>query len=64
MRVKTQDGSMTINDYAKFAGTSGNDTQVTLGAEFPVMDDSMADTIRPLMERSAANIKKLIETET
>ena len=64
MRVKTQDGSMTINGYAKFVGTSGNDTQVTLGAEFPGMDDSMADTIRPLMELSAANIKKLIEAET
>ena len=27
MRVKTQDGSMTINGYAKFAGTSGNERQ-------------------------------------
>jgi hypothetical protein len=64
MRVKTQDGSMTINGYARFEGTSGNETRVTLGGEFPGMDDSMADTIRPLMERSAANIKKLIEAET
>ncbi len=64
MRVKTQDGSMTINGYAKFVETSGNETRITLGGEFPGMDDSMADTIRPLMERSAANIKKLIETET
>jgi len=28
------------------------------------MDNSMADTIRPLMERSASSIKKLIEAET
>jgi hypothetical protein len=64
MRVKTQDGSMTINGYAKFEGTGGGETRVTLGGEFPSLDDSMADTIRPLIERSVANIKKLIEAET
>ena len=35
-----------------------------LGAEFPRIDASLADRIRPLMERSAANIKVLIESET
>ncbi len=39
-------------------------TQVTIGGEFPGMDDSMDETIRPLMERSIASIKKLIEAET
>jgi len=64
MRVETQDVSMTINGYAKFVETSGNEPRITLGGEFPGMDDSMAESIRPLMERSAANIKRLIETET
>ncbi len=35
-----------------------------MGGEFPDMDDSMKEKIRPLMERSAANIKSLIESET
>jgi hypothetical protein len=64
MRVKTQDGPMTINGFAKFAVVGHNETRLTIGGEFPGMDDSMADTIRPLMERSAASIKELIETET
>jgi len=64
MRVKTQDGSMTINGFAEFADVGDNETRITIGGEFPGMDDSMADTIRPLMERSASSIKKLIEAET
>ena len=37
---------------------------MTIWAEFPGMDDSMTDKIRPLMERSAHAIKQLIESET
>ena len=64
MRVKTQDGSMTINGWAAFVEAGDRQTRVTLGGEFPGMDESMADTIKPLMERSAASIKALIEAET
>ena len=64
MRVKTQDGSMTINGWAAFVETGDGQTQITLGGEFPGMDDSIADTIKPLMQRSAARIKELIEAET
>ena len=39
-------------------------TRLTLVAEMPGMDESMADMIRPLMERSVSNIKRLIESET
>jgi Polyketide cyclase / dehydrase and lipid transport len=64
MRVKTQDGSMVINGFARFSKIGDGKTQVTIGGEFPGMDDSMDETIRPLMERSVASIKKLIEAET
>ncbi len=64
MRVKTQDGSMTINGWAAFVEAGDSQTRVTLGGEFPGMDESMADTIKPQMERSAASIKALIEAET
>ncbi|MCZ6567126.1 MAG: hypothetical protein O6923_02360 [Actinobacteria bacterium] len=33
-------------------------------AASPGMDESMADMIKPLMERSAVSIKALIEAET
>ncbi len=64
MRVKTQDGPLTINGWAAFTESGDNATRLTLGGEFPGMDESMTDKIRPLMERSAANIKQLIESET
>ena len=64
IRVKTQDGSMKINGWALFAAPGENETKLTIGGEFPGMDDSMEEKIRPLIERSAANIKSLIESET
>jgi hypothetical protein len=64
MRSETHDGSMTIKGWAAFDQVGVHDTKLTLAAEFVGMDDSMADQIRPLMQRSAENIKKLIESET
>lgn len=64
MRVKTQDGPMTIYGRTLFETVGDNQTKLVLGAEFPDLDDSMKETIRPMMERSASNIKALIETET
>lgn len=64
MRVKTQDGTLTINGWAAFTESGDNATRLTLGGEFPGMDESMTDMIRPLMKRSVANIKQLVESET
>lgn len=64
MRVRTQDGPMTINGWVLFESVSEGETRIFLGGEFPGMDDSMEENIRPMMERSAANIKTLIESET
>ena len=63
MRVRTQDGPMTINGWALFSTPSSGRTELTIGGEFPGLDDSMKKTILPLMERSAATIKSLIESE-
>ena len=64
MRVKTQDGPMTINGWVLFEVVGEDETRIKLGGEFPGMDDSMEEKIRPMMERSATNIKTLIESET
>ena len=64
MSVTTHDGSMTIHGWARFAAPAHDRTQLTIGGEFPDMDDSMEATIRPLMERSVATMKSLIESET
>lgn len=64
MRVKTRDGPMTINGWALFEVVAEDETRITLGGEFPGVDDSMEESIRPMMERSASNMKTLIESET
>lgn len=64
MRGTIQDGSMAINGWALFEAAGENKTKLTIGGEFLGMDDSMAETMRPLIERSAATIKSLIESET
>ena len=64
MAVRIQDGPITTNGWAGFEATGDGQTRLSIGAEFPGMDDAMADKIRPLMERSTQNIKLLIESET
>lgn len=64
MRVRTQDGPMLINGWALFDPVDGDHTRLRIGGEFPGLDESMADQIRPMMERSASTIKAMIESET
>jgi hypothetical protein len=64
MGVKIHDGPITTNGWAAFEAVGDSQTGLSLGAEFPGMDESMSDKIRPLMERSARTIKQLIESET
>lgn len=64
MRVRTQDGPMTINGWVLFEPLDDDTTKLVLGGEFPGMDDSMEEQIRPMMEQSASNIRSLIESET
>lgn len=64
MQVRTQDGPMTINGWVLFEPLDDDTTKLVLGGEFPGMDDSMEEQIRPMMEQSASNIRSLIESET
>ena len=64
MRVETHDGPMTIHGFARFEALGDQQTKMTIGADIPGMDDSMADQVRPMMEHSAATIKSLVEAET
>ncbi len=64
MRVRTQDGHIAINGWATFTAVGEGRTGICIGADFPQMDASMAERVRPLMERSIRAIKDLIESET
>ncbi len=64
MRVRIHDRPMTIDGWALLEATSDNATKLTIGGDIPNLDPSMEDVIRQLMQRSAKNIKSLIESET
>lgn len=64
MRVRTQDGPMLINGWAQFESVGDDRTLMRIGGEFPGLDESMADQIRPMMEKSASTIKAMIESDT
>ena len=64
MRVRTQDGTMTINGWMLCEPLADDRTLLRIGGEFPGLDDSLADPIRSMMERSVTTIKELIETDS
>ncbi len=64
MRVRTQDGPMTIDGFATFQAVGDKKTEFTIGGDIPGIDETMAEQIRSMMGTSVANIKALIESET
>jgi hypothetical protein len=64
MRVRTQDGPMTIDGFATFQSVGGEKTEFTIGGDIPGIDETVAEQIRSMMGTSVANIKALIESET
>lgn len=64
MRVRTQDGPMTIHGFATFAAIGNEQTELTIGGDIPGIDESLAEQIRVMMDGSVANIKALIEART
>jgi hypothetical protein len=57
----TRDGDSVIHGYMTFEKKDDDATIVTSGGVFPQADETLAARIRPLMERSLANLKALIE---
>lgn len=64
MAVKIHDGPIETNGRVTFVPEGPDRTSVTIWAEFPGMDESMAEKITPLMERSAQTINRLVQSET
>lgn len=64
MRVRTQDGPMTIHGFATFVAIGNEQTELTIGGDIPGIDESLAEQIRVMMDGSVANIKALIEART
>jgi hypothetical protein len=63
MGVVIHDGPTETRGRVTFKAESRERTTLTIGAEFTDMDESMKGAIAALVERSARNIKQLIESE-
>jgi hypothetical protein len=63
MEAVIHDGPTVTRGRATFKAESQERTTLTISAEFADMDESMESLITSLMERSARNIKHLIESE-
>jgi len=63
MGVVIHDGPSETRGRVTFKAESQERTTLTISAEFADMDESMESLITSLMERSARNIKHLIESE-
>jgi Polyketide cyclase / dehydrase and lipid transport len=62
--VEIQDGPVRTNGRVTFEPLDASHTRITISAEFPDSDDtSLKQFLTPLMQRSAQNIKKLVESE-
>jgi len=62
--VVIHEGATETRGRATFEAENPERTILTISAEFPDMNESMQSLIKGLMERSAQNIKQLIEAET
>jgi len=62
MGVVIDDGPSETRGRVTFEAVGQGQTTLTIGAEFADMDESMGSRITSLVERSARNIKRLIES--
>jgi hypothetical protein len=59
-----REGPVQMRGRMTFDAVDENRTRLTISAEIPGLDESAAARIRSLMQRSADNIKRLVESET
>ena len=62
--VEIRDGPVLTNGRAEFEPLDERRTRITITVDFPGTDDaSLSDRLTPLVQRSARNIKGLVESE-
>jgi hypothetical protein len=63
MATRIRDANMATEGSAAFEPLGPEHTRLTIEADMPGIDQPTADRIRPLMERTAENIRALLERE-
>ena len=63
MGARIHDANMDTHGRVTFEAMGPNRTRLTIEADFPGMDEATADRVRPLVERSSGNMRRLMESE-
>jgi len=63
MGVRIHDANADTHGRVTFEALGPNATRLTLEADFPGLDDSKVDQLRPMIERTAHNIRQLVESD-
>jgi hypothetical protein len=63
MGVQIHDANLETTGRVAFQALGPASTRLTIEADFPAMDDTTAERIRPRMERTARRIRELMESD-
>ena len=63
MGARIQDANAETRGRVTFEELGPSRTRLTIHADFPTLDEAMADQLRPLIERTASNVRRLAEAE-
>jgi hypothetical protein len=63
MGVQIHDATADAQGRATFEALGPSRTRLTIEADFPTLDASKVDQLRPLIERTASNVRRLVESE-
>jgi hypothetical protein len=63
MAVRIHDANTDTVGRVTFDALGPSRTRLTIEADFPDLDASKVDHLRPLMERTASNVRRLVESE-
>jgi hypothetical protein len=64
MGVHIHDANTDTTGRVTFEALGPSRTRLTIEADFPNLDASKVDQLRPLVERTASNVCQLVESET
>jgi hypothetical protein len=63
MSVQIHDANADASGRATFEALGPSRTRLTIEADFQNLDASKVDQLRPLIERTASNVRRLVESE-
>jgi polyketide cyclase/dehydrase/lipid transport protein len=63
MGVQIHDANTDTRGRVTFEALGPSRTRLTIEADFPNLDASKVDQLRPLIERTASNVRRLVESE-